>query len=64
MSSVQKLISKYQVKQRITPDLKIDNSTPLNPPTHQTENLICVQGAGYQYNAKQNIVDKKDINSY
>ncbi len=64
MSSVQKLISKYQVKQRITPDLKIDNSTPLNPPTHQTENLTIVQGAGHQLNAKQNIVDKKDVNSY
>ena len=51
-------------KQRITPDFKIDNSTPLHPPTHTHEDLTVVQGAGYQLNAKQNIVEKTDINSY
>ena len=51
-------------KQHITPDLTINNSTPLNPPTHSHENLNAVQGSGFQINAKQNIVEKNDINSY
>ena len=51
-------------KQRITKDFKVDNSTPLHPPTHKTENLTVVQGGSHQLNAKQNIVDKKDVNSY
>ena len=54
----------FRFKQHITPDFKIDNSTPLNPPTHKTENLNAVQGAGYQLNARQNIVIKTDVNSY
>lgn len=51
-------------KQRITPDLKIDNSTPLSPPTHTKEDLTIVQGANYQTNAKQLIVTKTDENNY
>ena len=51
-------------KQHITPDLKIDNATPLHPPTHKTENLISVQGSSNQVNAKQNIIIKSDVNSY
>ena len=51
-------------KQRITPDFKIDNSTPLHPPTHTHEDLTVVQGGSHQLNAKQNIVEKTDVNSY
>ena len=54
----------FPFKQRITPDFKIDNSTPINPPTHTKENLITVQGGSYQPNARQNIVTKTDVNSY
>ena len=50
--------------QRITPDLKINNSTPLSPPTHAKEDLTIIQGAGYQTNAKQLIVQKNDENNY
>ena len=53
-----------QVKQHITKDFKIDNSTPINPPTHSHENLDALQGSGYQLNSRQNIVEKTDINSY
>ena len=51
-------------KQRITKDFKIDNSTPLHPPYQTHEDLTVIQGAGYQVNAKQMIIDKKDVNSY
>ena len=51
-----------QFKQHITQDLKIDNTTPLHPPTHSTDNLTIVQGSGHQINAKQNIIEKNDIN--
>lgn len=51
-------------KQHITPDLKINNSTPLSPPTHEKEDLTIIQGAGYQTNAKQLIVTKTDENNY
>ena len=62
MSSKRKSVIKF--KQRITPDLKINNATPLHPPTHKSENLTIVQGSGRQINAQQMIVDKKDVNSY
>ena len=62
MSSKRKPVIKF--KQRIIPDLKINNATPLNPPTHKSENLTIVQGSGRQINAQQMIVDKKDVNSY
>ena len=65
MSNIPKhLRRQFIVKQRITPDFKIDNSTPLHPPTHTHEELTVVQGASFQLNAKQNIVEKKDVNSY
>ena len=65
MSNIPKhLRRQFIVKQRITPDFKIDNSTPLNPPTHTHEELTVVQGASFQLNAKQNIIEKKDVNSY
>ena len=51
-------------QQHITPDFHVENKYLLHPPTHKTENLNAVQGAGHQLNAKQNIVDKNDINSY
>lgn len=51
-------------KQHITPDLKINNSTPLSPPTHKKDDLTIKQGAGYQTNAKQLIVTKTDENNY
>ena len=62
--SGQKRKTIIRFKQRITPDLKIDNKTPLNPPSHKHENLISVQGSSNQVNAKQNIVIKSDVNSY
>ena len=52
-----------RVKQHITPDLKIDNTTPIHPPTHTKENLITVQGGSNQLNARQ-ILNKNDVNSY
>ena len=64
MSSQQKRKQIITFKQNITPDLKIENKYLFHPPTHTHEDLTVVQGAGYQVNAKQNIVDKKDINSY
>ena len=51
-------------KQRITPDFKPDTTTPLSPPTHKKEDLTIIQGAGYQTNAKQLIVQKNDENNY
>ena len=51
-------------KQHITPDFKIDNSTPLHPASYTHENLTVVQGGSFQLNAKQNIVIKTDVNSY
>ena len=51
-------------KQHITPDFKIENKYLLHPPTHSHEDLTVVQGAGYQLNARQNIVIKTDVNSY
>ena len=54
----------FPFKQRITPDFKIDNSTPLHPPTHTHEDLTVVQGSNNQVNARQNIVIKSDVNSY
>ena len=52
------------VKQRITPDFKIENKYLLHPPTHTHEDLNVIQGASFQLNAKQNIIEKKDVNSY
>ena len=52
-----------RVKQHITPDLKIDNTTPIHPPTHTHEDLTVVQGGSNQLNARQ-ILNKNDVNSY
>ena len=52
-----------RVKQHITPDLKIDNTTPIHPPTHTHEDLTVMQGSNNQVNARQ-ILNKSDINSY
>ena len=54
----------FKFKQHITPDFKVDNNTPLHPPTHTHEDLTVVQGGSHQLNAKQNIVEKTDVNSY
>ena len=51
-------------KQHITPDFKIENKYLLHPASYTHENLNAVQGAGYQLNARQNIVIKTDVNSY
>ena len=51
-------------KQHITPDVKINTSTPLSPPTHKKEDLNIIQGSNYQVNAKQLIVEKTDENNY
>ena len=65
MSNVQpkrKPIIKF--KQRITPEFRIDNSTPLHPASYTHENLKAVQGGSHQLNSRQNIVTKDDVNSY
>ena len=54
----------FPFKQRITPDFKIENKYLFHPPTHTHEDLTVVQGASFQLNAKQCILEKNDINSY
>ena len=51
-------------KQHQTPTMKINNKTPLHPPTHKKEDLTVIQGSSSQSNAKQLIITKKDTNSY
>ena len=63
MSGQKKGKKLFPFQQRITPDFKIDNSTPIHPPTHTKENLITVQGGSYQPNARQ-ILNNNDVNSY
>ena len=59
-----KLKRQFMVKQRITPDFKIENKYLLHPPTHTHEDLNVIQGSSFQLNARQNIIEKKDVNSY
>ena len=59
-----KLRKQFIVKQRTTPDFKIENKYLLHPPTHTHEDLNVIQGASFQLNARQNIIEKKDVNSY
>ena len=54
----------FHFVQRITPDFKIENKYLFHPPYQTHEDLTVIQGAGYQVNAKQMIIDKKDVNSY
>ena len=51
-------------KQHQTPTMKINNKTPLHPPTHKKEDLTVIQGSSSQSNTKQLIITKKDTNSY
>ena len=51
-------------RQHITPDFHVENKYLLHPPTHTHEDLTVVQGGSHQLNAKQNIVEKTDVNSY
>ena len=64
MSDQRKRKPIIQVKQHITPDFKIENKYLFHPPYQTHEDLTVIQGAGYQVNAKQMIIDKKDVNSY
>ena len=51
-------------KQHITPDFHVENKYLLHPPTHSHEDLTVIQGGSFQLNARQNIVEKTDVNSY
>ena len=51
-------------QQHITPDFHVENKYLLHPPTHTHDDLTVVQGGSHQLNAKQNIVEKTDVNSY
>ena len=51
-------------RQHITPDFHVENKYLLHPPTHSHEDLTVIQGGSFQLNARQNIVEKTDVNSY